>query len=130
MKFLIDTDIASYGLKGNPAVLKKMNQYLDQWAISSITYHELVVGMNSTKNRELEMKFAAFLEDVEVIEFTSSDAMESGRVDWLLIKAGKPIGDYDTLLAGQALNCNLTLVTNNEKHFSRVPDLRVANWAK
>jgi predicted nucleic acid-binding protein len=29
-----------------------------------------------------------------------------------------------------ALGNNLSLVTNNERHFSRVPGLKIANWAK
>ncbi|MEX2444192.1 MAG: PIN domain-containing protein [Alkalispirochaeta sp.] len=43
--------------------------------------------------------------------------------------AGTPLDDMDLLIAATALSHNLTLVTNNEKHFSRVPGLLVVNWA-
>jgi tRNA(fMet)-specific endonuclease VapC len=130
MKFLLDTDISSYAIKGDRRVLAKMQQYLTQWAISSVTYHELVEGMLGTKNLKNEKLFAEFIEEVDVIDFGSADAMESGRLSWYLAKAGTPIGEYDTLIAGHALSLNLTLVTNNEKHFSRVPELRISNWMK
>jgi tRNA(fMet)-specific endonuclease VapC len=130
MRFLLDTDISSHAIKGDRRVLAKMQQYLTQWAISSVTYHELVEGMLGTKNPKNEKLFAEFIEEVDVIDFCSADALESGRLSWYLAKAGTPIGEYDTLIAGHALSLNLTLVTNNEKHFSRVPELRIANWMK
>jgi tRNA(fMet)-specific endonuclease VapC len=42
---------------------------------------------------------------------------------------GAPLDDMDLLIGATALSHNLTLVTNNEKHFSRIPGLSVANWA-
>ncbi len=36
--------------------------------------------------------------------------------------------DSDTLIAAHALTLEAPLVTNNHKHFSRVPGLRVQNW--
>jgi tRNA(fMet)-specific endonuclease VapC len=47
-----------------------------------------------------------------------------------LTSAGKQIGDADTLIAGQAMANQLTLVTNNTKHFLRVKGLQVENWMK
>lgn len=128
MKYLIDTDIASYFIRGVPAVTKKLLAEYPNWAISAITYHELVQGMILAKNTSIEPAIAAFLEDVKVAPFDSADALESGRLSAVLKKAGTPIGHSDTLIAGHALSLRLTLVTNNEKHFSRVPELRVVNW--
>jgi tRNA(fMet)-specific endonuclease VapC len=47
-----------------------------------------------------------------------------------LTSAGKQIGDADTLIAGQAMANQLTLVTNNTKHFLRVEGLKLENWMK
>ena len=38
------------------------------------------------------------------------------------------IDDMDILIASTALTHNLVLVTNNEKHFRRVPGLEIENW--
>ena len=43
--------------------------------------------------------------------------------------AGKPIGAYDVLLAGQARRLGATLVTSNVREFQRVVDLRWEDWA-
>ena len=128
MKYLIDTDIASYFIRGVPAVTKKLLAEYPNWAISAITYHELVQGMILAKNSSIEPAIAAFLEEVKVAPFDSADALESGRLSAVLKKAGTPIGHSDTLIAGHALSLKLTLVTNNVKHFSQVPELKVVNW--
>jgi tRNA(fMet)-specific endonuclease VapC len=39
--------------------------------------------------------------------------------------AGASIGERDTLIAGVALAAGLPLLTGNERHFQRVPGLRV-----
>jgi len=45
-----------------------------------------------------------------------------------LEKAGNPLDDFDLVIAASALASNLTLVTNNEKHFLRVEGLKLENW--
>ena len=42
-----------------------------------------------------------------------------------LVRAGKMIGPLDLLIAAHALSLGATLVTNNAKEFSRVPDLKI-----
>ena len=130
MKYLLDTDIASYAINGNAKVLSKLRANLGEWAISSLTYHELVVGLMNCKNPNKELLITEFLKDVLVAPFSSADAFESGRLAILLRNEGKPIGDLDTLIAAHALSLKTILVTNNEKHFSKVKELKVANWMK
>jgi tRNA(fMet)-specific endonuclease VapC len=45
-----------------------------------------------------------------------------------LAKKGVPLDAYDGMIAAHALSLGLTLVTDNVKHFKRVPGLRVENW--
>jgi len=33
-------------------------------------------------------------------------------------------------IAGIAIENEMVLVTNNEKHFSRIPNLKIQNWKK
>jgi tRNA(fMet)-specific endonuclease VapC len=44
--------------------------------------------------------------------------------------AGKPIGAYDLLIAGQALRHSLTLITANCREFGRIKGLEWEDWAK
>ena len=43
-------------------------------------------------------------------------------------RAGVAIGEPDGRIAAIALSRNLTAVTGNVRHFSRVPGLAVENW--
>jgi len=45
-------------------------------------------------------------------------------------KAGQPIGANDLLIAAQALALGHTIVTDNEREFSRIGDLPVENWLR
>ena len=38
------------------------------------------------------------------------------------------IGPYDILIASQAISRDLVLVTNNEKEFKRIKELKIENW--
>ena len=64
----------------------------------------------------------------EVLPFTADDAQRAAEIRAVLQRAGTPIGLYDTLIAGQALARDLTLVTRNTREFLRVQRLRVENW--
>jgi len=45
-----------------------------------------------------------------------------------LKKQGKLIDDFDIFIAAIALSNEMILVTNNEKHFERIPNLTIENW--
>jgi len=45
-----------------------------------------------------------------------------------LVVKGKPIGNFDALIAAHALACGLTLATSNEKHCRQVEGLKIENW--
>jgi tRNA(fMet)-specific endonuclease VapC len=66
---------------------------------------------------------------ITVIAFDEDDARASGSIRASLKLAGKPIGTYDVLIAGQALHRKLTLVTANVSEFSRVKNLSWQDWS-
>ena len=63
-----------------------------------------------------------------VLDFVKEDARQAGAIRAVLASKGTLIGAYDVLIAGQAVERNLILVTHNVKEFSRVPGLRVEDW--
>ncbi len=65
---------------------------------------------------------------LDVLPFNTQDSAHFGQLRAELAAIGKPIGPYDTMIAGHARSEGLILVTNNLKEFSRVPGLRVENW--
>jgi tRNA(fMet)-specific endonuclease VapC len=67
---------------------------------------------------------------VLALPFDNEDARAAGSIRATLQAAGKPIGAYDYLIAGQALARQLTLVTANVSEFARVKGLSWQDWAK
>ena len=47
-----------------------------------------------------------------------------------LEKTGSRLDDFDLIIGAVSLAYNLTLVTNNEKHFQRIEGLKLANWTR
>lgn len=130
MKFLLDTDTCIYALKQKPAVLNRLlAQSRDDVAVSVITEAELRTGAaKSTSAAKTLRLIENFLRPLAVVEFNSADAASYAQVRSRLERAGTPIGPLDTLIAAQAVARKLVLVSNNEREFGRVANLRVENW--
>lgn len=98
--------------------------------VSSVVRHELVSGAGGSVAPERRL---AQLEELLVqctqVDFTPVDASSSGRLRAVLKRRGTPIGDIDTLIAGQALARGWTLVTRNVRHFGRVEGLALIDWS-
>lgn len=97
--------------------------------LSSIVLHELVTGAVASQRPDRHLDALALLSEAfESLEFNGEDAIRAARIRADLAKDGRPIGALDTLIAGQALARDLTLVTSNVRHFGRVPGLRLIDW--
>ncbi len=132
MKFLLDTDTCIYALKQNAAVLAIMlSRSRADVALSVITEAELRTGAAKSSSPAKTLHLVEnFLGPLTILEFTSADAVAYAHVRSKLERAGTPIGPLDTLIAAQALARKLTMVTNNQREFGRVPGLRLENWAR
>jgi predicted nucleic acid-binding protein len=64
----------------------------------------------------------------EVLPFDASAAEVYGVVRAELESRGRRLAEPDLRIASIALSRELTLVTGNVKHFSRIEALRVENW--
>lgn len=132
MRFLLDTNICIYIIKQKPPeVLQKFNEFqVGDLGISSITVAELEFGVQksqfSAKNKQA---LSQFLLPLEIVDFDDVAAVAYGNIRAFLEQQGTPIGSLDTLIAAHALSLAATLITNNTKEFSRVPNLKLENWA-
>lgn len=130
--YLIDTDIIIYSLKNDKIVQQNFlnNENIPKF-ISIITYGELLFGAKKSKHIDkntaviyrIKELFPILPIDLPIIE-TFSDLKAKTQIK------GNPLDDFDLLIAATALTNNLTVITNNEKHFSRVRDLKIENWSK
>ncbi len=95
-------------------------------AISVISVAELFVGPYRTPHPQRAK--ADILEYVEPFTLLPLDAVTSdifGRIKADLQERGQLIGNFDTLIAATALQYDLTLLSNNTRHFERVDGLRI-----
>lgn len=131
MKYLLDTCIISYFVRGEQNVLARIKTALPRdLCISSITLMEIEYGLllNPTRAKKLKPVIHSFIENINVLQFCEKDAICAASVRAALQKKGKPIGAYDILLAGCALHHGLIFVTANIKEFERVSGLLIENW--
>ena len=128
-QYILDTDIASYLIRGDhEAVTKKFSELYDSCVISSITAAELQYGAKKRNNKQLTQKVKAFCDLVEIVPWDEDAAKAYAKLRVELETSGTPIGNMDMLIAASALARKDVLVTNNTEHFSRIKDLKLNNW--
>jgi tRNA(fMet)-specific endonuclease VapC len=132
MPFLLDTDTCIYALKQNENVIERLlATSREDVGVSVITEAELRTGAVKSAAPAKTLRLVDnFLRPLAIVDFTSVDAAAYSQIRAKLERAGTPIGPLDTLIAAQAVARRLTLVTNNEREFRRVPALRVENWSR
>lgn len=131
MKYLLDTNICIYIIKKKPeSVIKIFSKIkLGDVEISATTITEMYFGLaKSSKPNENTIALQEFLQPLVTLDFNSDDAVVYGRIRAELEANGQMIGAMDLLIAAIALSRELILVTNNEKEFSRIKDLKLENW--
>ncbi len=130
MAFLIDTDIIIYSLKGNQKINNWMyeNQNIPKF-ISVITFGELTYGAKKSQHPEKNLATAIRISELfPIIDVNKGIIEVFGELKAKLEKDGNRIDDMDLLIASTAIYMNMSLVTNNKNHFSRIPDLVLEKW--
>lgn len=129
LRFMLDTDTVSYALRGQGDVGARILEHRpSELCVSAITVAELRYGTVRRKSSRLDQLVDNFIGNIAVVPFDETCATNFGRIASELADRGTPIGELDALIAAHAVALGVTLVTNNLKHFSRVPKLKLANW--
>ena len=133
IQYMLDTDICSYIIRERP--LKVFERFealkMDQLCISVVTYAELIYGVEHSSSKKINRSIVDdFVKHLNIIPWGKQAAEHYGKMRAFLQANGKVIGAMDMMIAAHARSHKMTLVTNNEKHFTRVPKLKTENWAK
>jgi tRNA(fMet)-specific endonuclease VapC len=129
LKFMLDTDSVSFALREHGRVGARLVEHApSQVCISAVTAAELRFGAERRNSKKLRRLIETFTSTVSVMPFDDDCASTFGKLAARLVEKGRPIGHYDGLIAAHATALGVTLVTNNEKHFSQVEGLKLANW--
>lgn len=129
--YLLDTNICIYIQRRKPGevLVRFQNLQPGDAAISVITWGELLYGAEKSRHREKALQLLEeFKGLVPVLPMPETAGKVYGAVRALLESEGKPIGNNDLWIAVHAISAKLTIITNNEREFQRVPGLNVQNW--
>lgn len=131
MNYIVDTDTIIYFLKGHANVVRHIasNPALEL-ATTIINHAELLYGaFYSQKKKQNLAHIQGFLDKINILPFCKISSAIFAEHKALLKKEGKIIADLDLMIASIALCHRYTLVTNNTRHFDRIKQLKLANWA-
>lgn len=132
MRYLLDTNMVS-DLVRNPQ--GKVAEHIfkvgeHQVCTSIIVSAGLRYGAAKKGSSRLSAQLEAVLGALEVLPLEKPADEAYGSLRTELERSGKPIGANDLLIAAQAVALACTVVTDNEKEFSRVKGLAVENWLR
>ena len=131
MIYMLDTNICSYIIRNTPEKIKVKLKEVEQeheLALSSIVVSELFYGAYKKNSEKLINLVKSFVENFTIYSFDTKAAEIYGRIRVELERKGNIVGAYDLQIAAHAVSLNAVIVTNNEKEFRRIENLRVENW--
>jgi len=132
VRFLLDTNIVS-DLVRHPRgrIADRIAEVGEQHICTSIIVAaELRYGAAKKGSSRLTAQLEAVLDALDVLVLEAPVDIVYGELRARLEQAGQPMGGNDLLIAAHALALGHTVVTENEREFSRIDDLRVENWLR
>jgi len=132
LQYMLDTDTASYVMKGNASVLKRLQKLpVGDVCISAISHSELAFGAEVSPAPQRDQgRLDRLLRHMSVLHYPSDAAAHYAEIRAFLKKRGTMIGANDLLIAAHSRCEGLVLVTNNTRELGRVTGLRIENWCR
>lgn len=126
----MESDILIYSLKGEKGVAANFLKHeADAKYISVISYGELLFGAHNSQKIEKNLAVVYKLRSLfKILEVDQAVIEIFAKLKAQNRKTGRTVDDLDLISAATALCNNLTLVTNNQKHFQGIPGLMLINW--
>jgi tRNA(fMet)-specific endonuclease VapC len=126
MVYLLDSDWLIKALAGRSRAVSPLERLagVHRIGVSVITLGEVYQqAFTATNPNAYLTTFRTFIAPFRVIPVTEPIAVRFAELRALLTRRGELIADFDILIAATALHYNLTVLTFNYRHFSRIPDL-------
>lgn len=114
-------------------MIGRVKEYLKEFDIiniSIITYYEIIGGLKFKKAEKQIRGFEEFVNNNTIIYISGESAKISADIYADLRQKGITIGTSGILIAGIAIENDLTLITNNERHYESIQGLQIMNWKK
>jgi tRNA(fMet)-specific endonuclease VapC len=132
VRFLLDTNIVS-DLVRHPRgrIADRIAKVGEQHICTSIIVAaELRYGAAKKGSSQLTAQLEAVLGVLDVLVLEAPVDTVYGEARARLEHAGQPMGANDLLIAAHAVALGHTVVTDNEREFSRIDNLQVENWLR
>lgn len=132
VRYLLDTNTASYAIKGNvPRVRERLQKAaLSEVAISAITEAELRFGvLRLPGTKRLAIVVEEFLRFIDIRSWDSAAAQHYAQLRASIEQEGRPMGNLDLMIAAHSMALDTTLVSS-DRVFRRVKDLKLEDWAR
>ncbi|MBI4441871.1 MAG: type II toxin-antitoxin system VapC family toxin [Acidobacteria bacterium] len=130
--YLLDTDWVIDHFNRVEAVTRRLRELQPRGlALSIISVAELWEGVHFSKGPERSQAILEeFLSGVVVLGLDEEICKRFGQLRGLLRQQGKLVGDFDLLIAASALRHNLSLLSNNRRHFENIEGLRLESISR
>ncbi|NEQ79422.1 MAG: type II toxin-antitoxin system VapC family toxin [Moorea sp. SIO2I5] len=128
---LLDTNILSYFLRGDAAIVEKFRAYRQHYSyisFSIFTYYEIKSGLTYRDAQKKMQQFEQLTEVSEVIPFDEAIANTASEVYSNLRNRGLVVAPIDLFIGATALCYDYTVATANIKHFQHIQNLQYENW--
>jgi len=129
--YMLDTNICIYVLQNRSKRLRNRFKVEKDLCISSVSYAELCFGIENgvgTFRSQRWEQLDLFTRLLHIEPLDGNAGRHYGHLRAFLKQKGKPIGNNDLFIASHALSLGVILVTNSEREFARVPDLKLEIW--
>lgn len=128
MKYLLDTSVIVGYLRDKPGKQELIKNLFTEGdlVVSIITYGELEYGARKSGNYsgEKEKLTQCFIDlGIEILSLGKITMQLYAKIKRGLELKGSGLDDFDLLIGATALENDIALVTDNRKHFSRLPGL-------
>lgn len=131
-RYLLDTNICIMIMRERPLVARPAIDALSigTAAMSVVTLGELRAGAErSVHPTGAHALIDALLATIPALDTTTEVAWHYGRIRAHLASGGQIIGNNDLWIGAHALALGVTIATSNVREFTRIPGLRVEDWA-
>jgi len=129
--YALDSNIISFYLKGNVAVIKNMEEAINgdhTLVIAPIAYYEVKRGLMLINAAKQLRKLESLCELFPVGELGDYLLEEAANLYVQERKAKRNTEDADIFIAAFCLHNDYILVTDNMKHFQNIGGLHTVNW--
>ena len=130
---MLDTNTASYIIKGKPAVIRERlrNVPMANICVSAITEAELLRGVaKKPEAKHLPVAVKEFLLRVEILPWDSDAADAYAQLRTACENEGKPLGSMDMLIAAHSVAVGAILITNDKAFYNVEHHLMLEDWSK